>query len=102
MIDTLSALKLLGGQKVKINIDYTNTLKAGGEYNIIVAHFAGDEVRIVDAEIINVKHDATISKVNEDIEYTVPTDMNNITATKVFCWGDFETITPLSPHIDLK
>ena len=102
LIDTLSALKLLGGQKVKINIDYTNTLKAGGEYNIIVAHFAGDEVRIVDAEIINVKHDATISKVNEDIEYTVPTDMNNITATKVFCWGDFETITPLSPHIDLK
>ena len=102
LIDTLSALKLLGGQKVKINIDYTNTLKAGGEYNIIVAHFAGDEVRLVDAEIINVKHDATISKVNEDIEYTVPTDMNNITATKVFCWGDFETITPLSPHIDLK
>ena len=101
-VDTLSALKLLGGQKVKINVDYTNTLKSGGEYNIIVAHFAGSDAKLVDAEIINVKHDAATSKVNEDIEYTVPSDMSNVTATKVFCWGAFETLTPLSTHIDLK
>ena len=101
-IDTLSALKLLGGQKVKINIDYTNTLQSEREYNIIVAHFAGDEVQLAGAEIINVKHDAAISKVNEDIEYTVPTNMDNITTTKVFCWGDFETITPLASPIELK
>ena len=101
-IDTLSALKLLGGQKVKINIDYTNTLQSEREYNIIVTHFAGDEVQLAGAEIINVKHDAAISKVNEDIEYTVPTNMDNITTTKVFCWGDFETITPLASPIELK
>ena len=101
-VDTLSALKLLGGQKVKINVDYTNTLKSGGEYNIIVAHFAGSDAKLVNAEIINVKHDAATSKVNEDIEYTVPSDMSNVTATKVFCWGAFEALTPLSTHIDLK
>ena len=92
----------MGGQKVKINIDYTNTLQSEREYNIIVAHFAGDEVQLAGAEIINVKHDAAISKVNEDIEYTVPTNMDNITTTKVFCWGDFETITPLASPIELK
>ena len=101
-VDTLDALKLLGGQKVKINIDYTNTLQKDGEYNIIVAHFDSDGLRLAAAEIISVKHDAAVSGVNEDIEYTVPADMDSITATKIFCWREFEKMTSLSSPIDLK
>ena len=101
-VDTLDALKLLGGQKVKINIDYTNTLQKDGEYNIIVAHFDSDGLRLAAAEIINVKHDAAVSGVNEDIEYTVPADMDSITATKIFCWREFEKMTSLSSPIELK
>ena len=101
-VDTLDALKLLGGQKVKINIDYTNTLQKEGEYNIIVAHFDSDGLRLAAAEIINVKHDAAVSGVNEDIEYTVPADMDSITATKIFCWREFEKMTSLSSPIELK
>lgn len=98
-ITTLDALKALAGQKVKINVDYANTLKeTAGEYNVIVAHYNGDA--LVSAEIINVTHDANVSKLNEDVTHTLPTDMSSITNTSIFCWSELDTMQPLCASIN--
>lgn len=96
-VETFDAFKALGGQKARIHVSYTNTTQEAGEYNIIVAHFNGEA--LAGAEIIHVSKDASITAAEEDIEYTVPSDMGGITGTSIFLWDNMTDMKPLSNPI---
>lgn len=96
-VETFTSLCELLGQKININISYTNTTEQDGEYNIIVAHFNGKA--LVKAEIINVSKTADITYAEDSVEYTVPSDMSSITSTALYLWNNMTDIKPLSEPV---
>ena len=91
---------LTANATAQVEVDYSNTTGTPQTFNVIIAYYSGDILKT--AEIIKAEDvDASIITMTYKYDFTVLSDMSDITAVKIMAWSAFGEMLPLSDPTDL-